>query len=251
MAGIDRTISTTPDDIMSKEELANAMKSGDVKFECKVGDTLVFNDGPEHEAFKAKISEDLTPPTDANLKSSRDIFEHAGVGSFKPGENQCKPIEKMNTQDITQAEDPVKCGMLNYAVVSFICPPKCNKMAMKISGCFETEEQASEHAQRLMDKLPYFDISVVSMYRWLAFPLEDDDKLKIPQKFKDNELQKIMDRFREDQIRIRADMKKRIAETKEKAEGKKATTGDTSEDEEDPVEKIEIRGYDPSKDTHF
>ena len=74
--------------------------------------------------------------------------------------------------------DPITVPGQKYALVSFVSPTgnqKADKMAMKIRGCFQTLEDARDHAKHLSQMDKSFDVYVVEMYNWLAIPPDPDN----------------------------------------------------------------------------
>lgn len=68
-----------------------------------------------------------------------------------------EPIEPPATFDLSKTEDVLKCGDLEYAVISFVCPPQANSMALKIRGAFATEAEACRAAKQIAAVDPFFD----------------------------------------------------------------------------------------------
>lgn len=87
-----------------------------------------------------------------------------------------------------------------YACISLVgpeCPQKNEKFGLKIRGCFNTNEEAANHAKRLQKEDSTFDIYVVDMYKWLLIP---PDNSKIDDVHYNNEkLEEIMAGYRENQ----------------------------------------------------
>lgn len=74
--------------------------------------------------------------------------------------------------------DPITVPGQKYALVSFVSPTgnqKADKLAMKIRGCFQTIDEARDHAKHLSQMDPSFDVYVVEMYNWLAIPPNPDE----------------------------------------------------------------------------
>ena len=74
--------------------------------------------------------------------------------------------------------DPITVPGQKYALVSFVSPTgnqKADKMAMKLRGCFQTIEEAREHAKHLSSMDKSFDVYIVEMYNWVAIPPNPDD----------------------------------------------------------------------------
>lgn len=60
-----------------------------------------------------------------------------------------------------------------YALLSVIGPNSAqasDNWGLKIRGAFNTKEEATEHVKELMQTDPHFDVYMVDMYKWLAFP---------------------------------------------------------------------------------
>ncbi len=109
-------------------------------------------------------------------------------------------------------EDTVKVPGLNFAIISFVGPSnpqKCDKFGLKISGAFETYEQASEHALRLSKVDPTFDVFVTDMYRWVSAP--PDANLINKKVYNDPTLNKLMESYEEEQQRAKEVFEERKA----------------------------------------
>jgi len=98
------------------------------------------------------------------------------------------------TQDYTTVP-----GQL-YACMSLVgpdCPQKTDKFGMKIRGCFNSRDEANNHAKRLQKEDATFDIYVVDMYKWLLIP-PDKDHIDDAH-YTDNKLEEIMQGYKENQ----------------------------------------------------
>ena len=87
-----------------------------------------------------------------------------------------------------------------YACMSLVgpdCPQKTDKFGMKIRGCFNTRDEANNHAKRLQKEDATFDIYVVDMYKWLLIP-PDKDHIEDAH-YTDNKLEEIMAGYKENQ----------------------------------------------------
>ena len=87
-----------------------------------------------------------------------------------------------------------------YACISLVgpdCPQKNDKFGLKIRGCFNTREEAANHAKRLQREDATFDIYVVDMYKWLLIP-PDRDSIEDTH-YNDEKLEEIMTKYRENQ----------------------------------------------------
>ena len=112
----------------------------------------------------------------------------------------------------TLDEDYITIPSQNFALVSFIAPTgnqKCDRLGLKIRGCFATREDAAAHVKRLMQVDPLFDIFLVETGKWLAIPPPDpatmDDAEYTDQPF----LQSLMQQYRESQTAAKAHFEER------------------------------------------
>jgi hypothetical protein len=87
-----------------------------------------------------------------------------------------------------------------YACLSVVgpeAPQKNDKFGIKIRGCFNTREEAANHAKRLQKEDATFDIYVVDMYKWLLIP-PDVDKIDDVH-YTNDKLEEIMSGYKENQ----------------------------------------------------
>jgi len=88
----------------------------------------------------------------------------------------------------------------NFACISLVgpdCPQKTDKMGLKISGVFPTQEEATKYAKRLQKENGNFDIYVCSMYKWLLIP-PDRDHIEDTH-YADEKLEELMIKYKENQ----------------------------------------------------
>jgi len=90
----------------------------------------------------------------------------------------------------------------NFALVSFVgpefCRQKSGQFAMKVRGCFATEEEAKAHVKRLQrsgDNV--VDIFLVAMYNWVPCP--PDPMAVQSQEYQEQFLQDLMSGYAESQ----------------------------------------------------
>lgn len=80
----------------------------------------------------------------------------------------------VNNEEVANKDDPDNIRTShNYCVFSYASPTssqKCNIAALKVRGCFETEEQAQKHAALIQRHDPNFDVWVMQMWKWCPFP---------------------------------------------------------------------------------
>jgi len=104
-----------------------------------------------------------------------------------------------------------------YACISLVgpeCPQKTEKLGLKIRGCFNTQEEANNHAKRLQKEDATFNIYVVDMYKWLLIPPNHDELDNIH--YNDEKLEEIMQGYKENQAmasKMFNDRKKGMSET--------------------------------------
>lgn len=82
-------------------------------------------------------------------------------------------IKETTNMELNLLKDNIRVPKQEYACVSFVAPglrQKNDSIGLKIKGCFETLEQAQEHAADLMKEDPTFDVYAVEMYNWLLVP---------------------------------------------------------------------------------
>ena len=82
-------------------------------------------------------------------------------------------ISATTNMELNLLKDNIRVPKQEYACVSFVAPglrQKTDSIGLKIKGCFETLEQAQEHASDLMKEDHTFDVYVVEMYNWLLVP---------------------------------------------------------------------------------
>ena len=87
-----------------------------------------------------------------------------------------------------------------YACISLVgpdCPQRNDKFGLKIRGCFNSREEAANHAKRLQREDPIFDILVCDLYKWLLIP-PDRDHIEDTH-YNDEKLEEIMTKYRENQ----------------------------------------------------
>lgn len=115
--------------------------------------------------------------------------------------------------------DPITVPGQKYALVSFVSPTgnqKADKMAMKIRGCFQTLEEARQHAKHLSQMDKSFDVYVVEMYNWLTIPPNPDDI--DDQEHQDKWLNDFVKGHKEEQLKAKKHFEERKQEMMENIE---------------------------------
>lgn len=98
-------------------------------------------------------------------------------------------IPRPSLNQIQAMPDKVRIQGLNFIVFSCAAQgmsqvTSTDQCAVKIRGAFNTVEEANQHAQRLQEDDPYFDIYVASMYEWFVVPPKTDmcEEVHLPNK---------------------------------------------------------------------
>jgi Family of unknown function (DUF5832) len=86
-------------------------------------------------------------------------------------------LHRPSANDIRALCDNIRVPNINFVVMSCAAQGLAqvtsdNKCAIKLRGAFNTVEEANEHAVKLQEEDPYFDIYVAPMYEWLVIPPE-------------------------------------------------------------------------------
>ena len=112
--------------------------------------------------------------------------------------------------------DPITVPGQKYALVSFVSPTgnqKADKLAMKIRGCFQTIEEARQHAKHLSEMDRSFDVYVVEMYNWLAIPPNPEEIAD--QEHQDKWLNDFVKGHKEEQMKAKKHFEERKSEMME------------------------------------
>ncbi len=84
-----------------------------------------------------------------------------------------KHINETTNMELNLLKDNIRIPKQEFACVSFVAPglrQQNDSIGLKIKGCFETLEQAQEHANECMKEDNTFDVYAVEMYNWLLVP---------------------------------------------------------------------------------
>lgn len=103
-----------------------------------------------------------------------------------------------------------------FACLSIVgpdCPQKTDKFGIKIRGCFQTRDEAANHAKRLQTEDATFDIYVVDMYQWLLIPPDRDHIDDVH--YADNKLEELMQGYKENQKAAKREFEQRKREAME------------------------------------
>jgi len=87
--------------------------------------------------------------------------------------------QNVNNTPVVNVDDDASVRTTdNYIVLSYASPEsaqKCNICALKIRGCFDTEEKAKIQAKKIQAYDPNFDVWVMCMWKWCPFPPKYED----------------------------------------------------------------------------
>lgn len=89
----------------------------------------------------------------------------------------------------------------NFLCISFLTDKekKSTLTGLKIRGVFETYEEACEHAKKIQDFDPYFNVFVGEMGSWLPFDPDPDSKAVKDSEYANSELNKMMKSYKDNQ----------------------------------------------------
>ncbi len=106
----------------------------------------------------------------AEFDPNDDITKEQKIEARSAAEDH---INATTNMELNLLKDNIRVPKQEFACVSFIAPglrQKNDSIGLKIKGCFETLEQAQEHAADLMKEDSTFDVYAVEMYNWLLVP---------------------------------------------------------------------------------
>ena len=109
------------------------------------------------------------------------------------------------------ATDRIQVPKQHFALISIVSKnmhQQSDKTCLKIRGVFNTIDEANQHAQRITQCDPTFDVLVVSMYEWLLIP-PDLDKID-DQVYTDKQLNDLISEYRivQERTRMQFDIRK-------------------------------------------
>jgi excinuclease UvrABC nuclease subunit len=145
----------------------------------------------------------MDPTTGQKLDSNRyEPWEELPERCLKRVDAATEAIfQATNSIEANLATDPIKVTGQNWMCISFVSPQgrqRCSEMAMKVSGCFDTRDEAQSWAKQLNKLVPEFDVFVCSMYDWCLVP--PDPEKCADQNYQDQTLHQILSEYRKNQI---------------------------------------------------
>jgi hypothetical protein len=118
--------------------------------------------------------------------------------------------------------DTIKVPNQNFFVLSYAAPEgarvKAKKIAIKVSGAFNTQKEAEEHAEKIRNSNNKFDVYVCNMYEWGTVPIPDDVKPFINKNYTDEYLTRVLRGQEESMKQSKKEMQERMARDRAKAE---------------------------------
>ena len=99
------------------------------------------------------------------------------------------------------SEDTIKVPNQNFVCLSFLTDKENNKSltGVKVSGCFDKYEEACAHAKRLQTINPYFNVFVGDVGKWCPFDPDTTSKEAGNPEYANEELNKMMKAYLENQ----------------------------------------------------
>ena len=110
----------------------------------------------------------------------------------------------VNKEQVENKDDPESIRTpQNYVVFSYVSPDSggqsCNISALKVRGCFETEEGAKKHAEVIQGVDKNFDVWVMQMWKWCPFPPTPGEG-ECDMKYANDKLSGIMDHINNEKM---------------------------------------------------
>lgn len=110
----------------------------------------------------------------------------------------------------------------NWYVLTYCAPEgspvRCRDIAVKVSGCCNTPEEANKIAEIIRNEDDRFDVWVVGMYNWIKVPIPDEVKSSMQVEYPDKMLTRIMRGQQKATTQQRKEMEERMARDRAKAE---------------------------------
>jgi hypothetical protein len=152
-------------------------------------------------------------------KKHLDLLDELSPESLRKVEATTEAIHKAtDSMEYNLSTDPIKVPGQNWVCVSFVSPTgnqKSKALGMKIRGCFQTQQEASDHVKRLIRLDPTFDIYVCEMYNWCLIP--PDPEMIPDQTYQDETLNTLVSEYRKNQIYAKEHFEERKRELMEQA----------------------------------
>ena len=119
-------------------------------------------------------------------------------------------------------DDVARVPGQNYLVFSYAAPEnsrlRCNKVAVKFSGAFDTLENAQAHAKKINAEDTRLDVHICKMYTWGTIPMPEDVKPFVEKEYTDKFLTRVMKGQQETLLQSKKEMEERMAKDRAKAE---------------------------------
>ena len=144
--------------------------------------------------FTEKIDENKKKEAEMTVQLSRLKISDKLIVN-KGTETQNIPIKYEGTVKRTSEQ----LSNQNWYCISFLTEENTSLVGIKISGCFDKEEEANEHSKALRDINDSFSILVGELYKWQPFNPDPDSLEAGNSEYADNQLNETMKKKRENE----------------------------------------------------
>ena len=144
--------------------------------------------------FTEKIDENKKKEAEMTAQLSRLKISDKLIVN-KGTETQNIPIKYEGTVKRTSEQ----LSNQNWYCISFLTEENTSLVGIKISGCFDKEEEANEHSKALRDINDSFSILVGELYKWQPFNPDPDSLEAGNSEYADNQLNETMKKKRENE----------------------------------------------------
>ena len=144
--------------------------------------------------FTEKIDENKKKEAEMTVQLSRLKISDKLIVN-KGTETQNIPIKYEGTVKRTSEQ----LSNQNWYCISFLTEENTSLVGIKISGCFDKEEEANEHSKALRDINDSFSILVGELYKWQPFNPDPDSLEAGNSEYADNQLNETMKKKKENE----------------------------------------------------
>ena len=143
---------------------------------------------------KIKENEDKEKIFDEKLKNIKIVVDD-NIEVKNENEDNNKPY----IYDGTVKRTTEKVDSQNWYCVSFLVEENKSLVGIKISGCFDKEEDANNHSKALRDINDNFNVLVGELYKWQPFNPEPDSQEAGESEYANNKLNDTMKKKKENE----------------------------------------------------
>ena len=163
------------DEIKKKDHYVEVIKKSITTFTEKID---------ENKKKELEMTDKLS-----NLKVSDKLIVNKGT------ETQNIPIKYEGT--VTRTSEQL--SNQNWYCISFLTEENTSLVGIKISGCFDKEDDANDHSKALRDINDSFSILVGELYKWQPFNPDPDSLEAGNSEYADNQLNETMKKKKENE----------------------------------------------------